>query len=253
MGIGVGDYNRDGKLDLFITTFSDDYKALYRNDGDAAFTDVSFKAGIGNSTIPFLSWGAGFLDFDNDGLLDIFIANGHVYPIADKTEWGTTWAQRPLLFHNLDGAKFQEVPPATGSGLAAIIPARGAAFGDLFNDGHIDVVLNNIDSPPTLLRNALNNSNHWLTLKLVGGSKSPRDAIGAKVFLTVTGVRQRADVFSGGSYGSSSDPRVHFGLGAATKVDKLEIHWPSGTVEQFSVSGVDRIITVIEGKGVSIQ
>src|SRR6202521_4637320 len=105
MGIGVGDYNRDGKLDLFITTFSDDYKALYRNDGDAAFTDVSFKAGLGNPTIPFLSWGAGFLDFDNDGLLDIFIANGHVYPIADKADWGTTWAQRPLLFRNLDGAK----------------------------------------------------------------------------------------------------------------------------------------------------
>ena len=253
MGIGVGDYNRDGKLDLFITTFSDDYKTLYRNDGDAAFTDVSFKAGLGNSTIPFLSWGAGFLDFDNDGLLDIFIANGHVYPIADKTEWGTTWAQRPLLFRNLDGAKFQEVPPATGSGLAAVISARGAAFGDLFNDGHIDVVLNNIDSPPTLLRNVINNSNHWLTLKLVGGSKSPRDAIGAKVFLTAGGVRQRADVFSGGSYGSSSDPRVHFGLGAAARVEKLEIHWPSGTVEQFPVSGVDRIITVIEGKGVSIQ
>jgi hypothetical protein len=251
MGIGVGDYNRDGKLDLFITTFSDDYKALYRNDGDSAFTDVSFKAGLGNPTIPFLSWGTGFLDFDNDGLLDIFIANGHVYPIADKTDWGTTWAQRPQLFRNLDGAKFQEVPPATGSGLAVVIPARGAAFGDLFNDGHIDVVLNNMDSPPTLLRNSVNNLNHWLTLKLVGGPKSPRDAIGAKVFLTAGGFRQRADVFSGGSYGSSSDPRLHFGLGTASKVDKLEIHWPSGAVEQIPIPGVDRIITVIEGRGVS--
>jgi len=251
MGIGVGDYNRDGKLDLFITTFSDDYKTLYRNDGDANFTDVSFRAGLGNPTIPFLAWGCGFLDFDNDGLLDIFIANGHVYPIADRAEWGTTWAERPQLFRNLDGAKFQEVPPATRSGLAVVVSARGAAFGDLFNDGHIDVVLNNIDAPPTLLRNAVKNDNHWLTLKLVGGPKSPRDAIGAKVFLTAGGVRQRADIFSGSSYASSSDLRVHFGLGATTKVDKLEIRWPSGANEEIAVPGIDRILTVVEGKGIS--
>jgi hypothetical protein len=251
MGIGVGDYNRDGKLDLFITTFSDDYKTLYRNDGGANFTDVSFRAGLGNPTIPFLAWGAGFLDFDNDGLLDIFIANGHVYPIADRTEWGTTWAERPQLFRNLNGSKFQEVPPATGSGLAVAIPARGAAFGDLFNDGHIDVVLNNIDAPPTLLRNVVKNGNHWLALKLVGGPKSPRDAIGAKVFLTAGGIRQRADVFSGGSYASSSDPRVHFGLGAAAKIEKLEIHWPSGAVEEFPLPGIDRILTIVEGKGIT--
>src|SRR5436309_1475976 len=251
MGIGVGDYNRDGKLDLFITTFSDDYKTLYRSDGDANFSDVSFRAGLGTPTIPFLAWGAGFLDFDNDGLLDIFIANGHVYPVADRAESGTTWAERPQLFRNLDGAKFQEVPPATGSGLAVIVSARGAAFGDLFNDGHISVVLNNIDAPPTLLRNAVKNENHWLTLKLVGGPKSPRDAIGAKVFLTAGGVRQRADVFSGSSYGSSSDVRVHFGLGATTKVDKLEIRWPSGANEEIAVPGIDRILTVVEGKGIS--
>jgi hypothetical protein len=251
MGIGVGDYNRDGKLDLFITTFSDDYKTLYRNDGGANFTDVSFRAGLGNPTIPFLAWGAGFLDFDGDGLLDIFIANGHVYPVADRAEWGTTWAERPQLFRNLDGAKFQEVPPATGSGLAVVVSARGAAFGDLFNDGHIDVVLNNIDAPPTLLRNVVKNENHWLVLKLVGGPKSPRDAIGAKVFVTAGGVRQRADVSSGGSYGSSSDPRVHFGLGAATRLEKLEIHWPSGGVEEISVPEIDRILTLVEGKGIS--
>jgi enediyne biosynthesis protein E4 len=251
MGIALGDYNRDGQLDLFITTFSDDYKTLYRNDGGANFTDVSYRAGLGSSTIPFLAWGTGFLDFDNDGLLDIFVANGHVYPIADRTEWGTTWAERPQLFRNLDGAKFQEVPPATGSGLAVVIPARGAAFGDLFNDGHIDVVLNNMDSPPTLLRNVVKNVNHWLTLKLIGGPKSPRDAIGAKVFLTAGGIRQRADVFSGGSYASTSDPRLHFGLGSSLKVDKLEIHWPSGTIEEIAIPGVDRILTVIEGKGVS--
>jgi hypothetical protein len=249
MGIGIGDYNHDGKADIFVTTFSDDYKTLYRNDGDGSVTDVSFKVGLGMPTIPFLSWGVGFLDFDNDGWLDIFIANGHVYPLADKTDWGTTWAQRPLLFRNIDGKKFQEVPPATGSGLADVITARGAAFGDLFNDGHIDVVLNNMDSTPTLLRGVVNNGNHWITLKLVGGPKSPRDAIGAKVFLTSGGVRQRADVLSGGSYGSSSDPRVHFGLGTSRKVDKVEIHWPDGVQEEVSIPGIDRIVTVGEGKG----
>src|SRR6267143_2091723 len=250
MGIAVGDYNRDGKVDLYITNFSDDYNTLYRNEGDAAFADVSFRAGIGTLTIPFLGWGTGFLDYDNDGLLDIFVANGHVYPGADLQDWGTTWAQRPLLLRNLDGAKFQEVPAATGSGLAVVVTARGAAFGDLFNDGHIDVVLNNIDSTPTLLRNVVKNSNHWITLKLLGGPKSPRDAIGATAFVTAGGARQRGDVFSGGSYASSSDQRLHFGLGAATKVDRVEIHWPSGAKEEITIPAVDRIYTVKEGKGI---
>jgi enediyne biosynthesis protein E4 len=250
MGIAVGDYNRDGQVDFLVTTFSDDYKTLYRNDGGNNFSDVTYPAGLATPTIPFLAWGTGFLDFDNDGLLDIFIANGHVYPSVDQRDWGTTWAERPQLFRNLDGIKFQEVPPATGSGLADVIPARGAAFGDLFNDGHIDVVLNNMDSPPTLLRNVVKNGNHWITLKLVGGPKSPRDAIGAKVFLTAGGARQRADIISGGSYGSSSDQRVHFGLGNTAKVDKVEIDWPSGKKEEIVVPGVDRILRVVEGQGV---
>ena len=272
MGIALGDYNHSGRLGLFITTFSDDYKTLYRNDGDSSFTDVSFKAGLGSPTIPFLGWGAGFLDYDNDGLLDLFIANGHVYPIADQRDWGTTWAQRPQLFRNLDGAKFQEVPPAPGSGLASVVCARGAAFGDLFNDGHIDVVLNNLDSPPTLLRNMVRNCNHWVALKLVGVGlaptvranasntsgapaheaqvyKSSRDAIGAKVFLTAGGVRQRADVFSGASYASASDSRIHFGLGSASKVDKIEILWPSGLREEVTLPCIDCIVQITEGKG----
>ena len=248
MGIAVGDYNRDGKVDLFTTTFSDDYKTLYRNDGEGSFTDVTYRAGLADPTIPFLSWGTGFLDYDNDGLLDIFIVNGHVYPEVDKQDWGTTWAERPQLFRNLDGVKFKEVPPATESGLADVITGRGAAFGDLFNDGHIDVVINNIDAKPALLRNVVKNDNHWLTLKLIGGPKSPRDAIGAKVFLTAGGVRQRADVFSGGSYGSSSDQRVHFGLGSVNTVDSIEIHWPSGKKQSVTVPSVDRIFTVEEGK-----
>jgi enediyne biosynthesis protein E4 len=277
MGIALGDYNRDGRLDLFITTFSDDYKTLYRNDGDSSFTDVSFKAGLGGPTIPFLGWGTGFLDYDNDGLLDLFIANGHVYPIADKRDWGTTWAERPQLFRNLDGAKFQEVPPATGSGLATVVCARGAALGDLFNDGHIDVVTNNLDSASTLLRNVVHNSNHWVTLKLVGQKflpapsapsaapadrdgrlsrsyekptqRSSRDAIGAKAFLTAGGIRQRNDVFSGGSYASTSDLRLHFGLGSVSKVDQLEILWPSGGRDEVTLPCIDCIVEIVEGKG----
>jgi hypothetical protein len=250
MGIAVGDYNRDGKVDFYVTNFSDDYNTLYRNDGDANFSDVTVRSGIAALTIPFLGWGTGFLDYDNDGLLDLFVANGHVYPGVDKQDWGTTWAQRPLLLRNLDGTKFAEVPPATGSGLAVVVPARGAAFGDLFNDGHIDVVLNNIDSAPTMLRNVVKNSNHWVTFKLVGGPKSPRDAIGTKVFLTTGAIRQRADVFSGGSYASSSDQRLHFGLGSATKLDKVEIHWPSGLTQEIKVPAVDRIYTIAESKGI---
>jgi hypothetical protein len=250
MGIAVGDYNRDGKVDFYVTNFSDDYNTLYRNDGEASFSDVSFAAGIANVTIPFLGWGTGFLDYDNDGLLDVFVANGHVYPDVDKQDWGTTWAQRPLLLRNLNGSKFEEVPAATGSGLADVVCARGAAFGDLFNDGHIDVVLNVMDSTPLLLRNVVKNSNHWLTLKLVGGPKSPRDAVGAKGFVTAGGTRQRGDVFSGGSYASSSDQRLHFGLGSAARVDKVEIQWPSGAKEEVRIPSVDRIVTVTEGKGI---
>jgi enediyne biosynthesis protein E4 len=249
MGIAVGDYNRDGKVDFYVTVFSDDFNSLYRNDGNGTFSEVTFRAGLGAPTIPFLGWGAGFLDFDNDGFLDIFVANGHVYPWVDQRDWGTTWAQRPLLFRNLDGAQFHEVPPATGSGLAQVLTARGAAFGDLFNEGRIDVVLNNIDSVPALLRNVVKNPNHWVAFKLIG-TKSPRDATGAKVFVTSGGFRQRADVLSGGSYASSSDPRPHFGLGLSVKIDKVEIHWPSGKREEIAVRNVDRILTVLEGRGI---
>jgi enediyne biosynthesis protein E4 len=177
------------------------------------------------------------------------VANGHVFPVVDKQNWGTTWAQRPQLFRNLNGVKFQEVAPATGSGLAVVLPARGAAFGDLFNDGHVDVAINNLDSVPSLLRNVVKNKNHWVAFELIGGPKSPRDAIGAKVFVTAGGVRQRANVFSGGSYGSNSDQRIHFGLGSATKVDKLQIQWPSGSKQEITVPEVDRIFTVNETTG----
>ena len=248
MGIAVGDYNHDGKLDFYLTSFSDDYNTLYRNEGDGTFTDVTYQAGLSAPTIPFLAWGTDFIDFDNDGWLDLFIANGHVYPAVDQQDWGTTYAQRPQLFRNLNGSRFQEVPAKTGSGLASVIRGRGAAFGDLFNDGHIDVVINNLDSTPTLLRNVVQNGNHWLTLKLIGGPRSPRDAIGAKIFLTVAGIRQRADVFSGASYGSSSDQRVHFGLGPAARADKIEVDWPSGAKQELVIPASDCSYIVTEAK-----
>jgi hypothetical protein len=204
--------------------------------------------GIAEITIPFLGWGSGFLDYDNDGWKDLFVANGHVYPEVDSAGWGTTFAQRPLLFQNLKG-KFDVVPAVRNTGLAELLTARGAAFGDLFNDGRIDVVINQLDRSPALLRNVSENKNHWIGLKLVGGPKSPRDAVGATAYLTANGLRQRADVLSGGSYASSNDQRLHFGLGQSSTMEKLEIHWPSGVVEQVTLPGVDRYYTVEEGKG----
>ena len=250
MGIALGDYQNAGKLDILNTTFSDDYKVLYRNEGDLTFTDVSRDAGLAVTTIPFLSWGDGFIDYDNDGWKDIFIASGHVYPEVDKHDWGTSFAERPLLFRNVSGKKFELVPPVKGSGLAVVIPARGAAFGDLFNDGKIDVVLNNLDAPPTLLRNVHVDHHHWIELCLLGGPKGPRDAVGAAVYLTRSNQTQRADVLSGGSFASSNDPRVHFGLGDDKTVDSIEIHWPGGAVEKIRVTAVDRVYTVEEGKGI---
>ncbi|WP_158750052.1 CRTAC1 family protein [Acidobacterium sp. S8] len=250
MGIAVGDYQNNGRLDILNTTFSDDYKVLYRNDGDLSFADVSYEAGIAAPTIPFLSWGDGFIDYDNDGWKDIFIASGHVYPQVDQHDWGTSFSERPLLFRNLAGKKFEVIPPVKETGLARVISARGAAFGDLWNDGKISVVMNNIDSPPTLLKNVNPDHHHWIACKLVGAAASPRDATGTTVFLSVGGMKQRGDVLSGGSFASSNDPRVHFGLGDATAIDALDVHWPDGAVEKITVPAVDRIYTIEEGKGI---
>jgi hypothetical protein len=177
------------------------------------------------------------------------MSDGHVYPEADKYNWGTSWAERPMLFHNIEGKRFEVVPAVEGSGLADVIAGRGMAVGDLFNDGKIDAVINVMDGHPVLLRNVNPDHNHWLELKLIGGPKSPRDAVGATVYVTANGMKQRGDVISGGSYLSTSDPRPHFGLGQATKVDDIEIHWLDGKVEHVTVPGVDRIVTITEGAG----
>ncbi|HTD96880.1 MAG TPA: CRTAC1 family protein [Edaphobacter sp.] len=249
MGIAIGDYMNNGLLDLYNTTFSDDYKPLYRNDGAANFTDISYQMGIAEPTIPFLGWGTAFLDFDNDGWKDLMVVNGHVYPTVDKTSWGTTWAQRPLLFRNLEGKKFELEPAVEGTGLARVVVGRGMAVGDIFNDGKLDVVVNVLDGHPVLLRNVASDTNHWVELKLTGGPKSPRDAVGATVYLTAGGKKQRGDVIAGASYASTHDPRIHFGLGSATAVDSVEVHWPSGAKENFAIPKVDQIISLVEGRG----
>jgi len=249
MGIAVGDYQNNGQLGVFNTTFSDDYKPFYQNEGDGNFTDISDQLGIAEISVPFLSWGDAFIDYDNDGWRDLLMSDGHVYPEADKYNWGTSWAEKPMLFRNIEGKKFEPVPAVEGTGLADVIAGRGMAVGDLFNDGKLDAVINVMDGHPVLLRNVNPDHNHWLELKLIGGPKSPRDAVGAAVYVTANGMKQRADVLSGGSYLSSNDPRAHFGLGQATTVDDIEIHWPSGKVEHFSVPKVDQIVTLKEGSG----
>jgi len=252
MGLAVGDYENNGHLSVVSTTFSDDYPILFRNNGTGAFTDVSYQAGIAESAIPFVKFGDGFLDYDNDGWKDLFIVNGHVYPQVDEhPEWGQSYAQRPLLYRNLGNGKFELVPAVEGTGLAVVTVGRGAAFGDLFNNGKIDIVINNMDGVPLLLRNVNPDDHHWVELKLVGGPKSPRDAVGASVYVTANRIRQRGDVLSGGSYLSSNDMRVHFGLGNLDKVDQMEIHWPSGTVEKVTLPAVDRIYNITEGNGIT--
>ena len=252
MGLAAGDYENNGHLSIVSTDFANDFDVLFQNDGTGFFTDVSYQAGIAESSIPFVKFGDGFLDYDNDGWKDLLIINGHVYPQVDQhPEWGQSYAQRPLLYHNLKNGKFELVPAVEGSGLAVVSVGRGAAFGDFFNDGKIDVVINNMDGVPALLRNVNPDHHHWVEMRLIGGPRSPRDAVGATVYLEADGMRQRGDVLSGGSYLSSNDLRVHFGLGDATDAGAAEIHWPSGAKETVKLPAVDRIYTITEDQGIS--
>jgi hypothetical protein len=252
MGIAAGDYQNNGHLSIVNTDFANDYNVLFQNDGTGSFLDVSYPAGIAESSIPFVGFGDGFLDFDNDGWKDLLVINGHVYPQVDRhPEWGQSYAQRPLLYRNLRNGRFELVPAVEGTGLAKLMVGRGAAFGDIFNDGRISVIVNNMDGTPVLLRNVDADRHHWVELKLIGGAKSPRDAVGATVYLNAAGMRQRGDVLSGGSYLSSNDPRVHFGLGDGSEAGTAEIHWPSGAKETVRLPAVNRIYTVTEGRGIT--
>src|SRR6266536_3834644 len=251
MGLAIGDYDNDGRVDFHITNFSDDSNVLYHNDGEGNFTDVTFQAGLGELTIPFLGWGTSFIDYDNDGWKDVIVANGHVYPTVDDHPWGTSYAQQLLLFRNLQIGKFERVGARPGGALAESWCARGMAIGDLNGDGRLDLAINNIDSRPSILRNVATPMGHWLNLRLVGdpSKKTPRDAIGSIAYLTTGKIRQRLDVISGAGYCSQNDLTLHFGLGAATKVDKVEIQWANGAVETCDIPTIDTAVTITQGKG----
>jgi hypothetical protein len=228
MGVDAGDFDGDGRFDLFVTNFSHDYSTLYRNEGGLFFLDVSMITGVAVPTLPTLGWGAGFLDYDNDGDLDLFLANGHVFPMIDRAAIGTTWKQPNQLLRN-DAGRFTDVSAAAGPAFEERHSARGAAFGDLDDDGDLDVVVNNIDEPPSLLRNDGGNARRWLGLRLVGAPPNT-GAIGARVTVTAGGRTRVAEVRAGSSHNSSSDPRLHFGLNTAPAAGRVEIRWPSGRV-----------------------
>jgi hypothetical protein len=256
MGMAVGDYDRDGRADFFFTTFSGDNYTLHRNRGGLDFSDATLSAGLAAITIPFLGWGTAFVDYDNDGLLDILTVNGHIFPQADPASWGTSYLQRPLLLRNKNGAGFADVSGNQGAGFAQPRSSRGAAIGDLFNSGARDIVINNLDGEPTLLRNrGAATANHWITLELTGdpAAQTPKDAIGTVVFCTANGVRQRGEVASGRGYLSQGDLRVHFGLGDATRIEKLEIHWAGGRRETHEQIPAGQRLQITEGKALSLS
>jgi hypothetical protein len=237
MGVAVGDYDGDGRDDLHVTNFENDANILYHNDGGGLFSETTYPAGVGNPSVPFVGWGTNFLDYDNDGWPDLFVANGHVYPWVDALDWNTSYKERPQLFRNLKG-KFAEVGRGGGEGLSAVSSMRGSATGDLDNDGDIDVVVSPIDGEPLL--------------RLVGdpAQRCPRDATGSVVFLTAGGARQRGDVASGRSVMSQSDRRVHFGLGTATRIDRLEIRWANGPTVAYEVPAIDTELVIDQARGV---
>jgi len=251
MGVDAADYNGDGLPDLIVTNFSHDYNTLYENGPAGVFTDRSYATGVASTAGPYLGWGVKFVDIDNDGRLDIFVANGHVYPEVDKHGLGTRYLQRKQLFVN-EGTRFRHASGEIGGGLAVEKSSRGAAFGDYDNDGDIDALVINMNDRPTLLRNDTAPGNHWITVRLVG-TKSNRDGIGAKISVEAGARKQTAFVRGDGSYLSHSDTRAHFGLADATRVNRIEIRWPSGVVDTASGLTADRFYVAREGSGVTLS
>jgi hypothetical protein len=250
MGVDFGDYDHDGRLDIFVTNFMDQADSLYHNLGASGFDDVSWKAGVALSSYPYVKWGTGFFDFDNDGWVDLFVANGHVYPQMDSLESGARYSE-PLLLHmnNHDGT-FTDSAAAAGLNAIPLASRRGAAFGDVANDGNIDVLLLNVDGPPSLLLNHGISGNHRVEFKLIG-TKSNRAAIGARVTVNAGSLVQFNEVRGGASYLSQNDLRLHFGLGKEAKLDSVEVQWPSGVVEKLQNVAADNIYMLIEGKGIA--
>ena len=246
MCLSLGDYDNDGLLDLYVSDFQTKGDHIFHNLGGGVFDEVTRKAGIGEITPKFLSFGGGFLDFDNDGWLDLFIADGHVYQGVEQSTDSGSYKQINLLFHNERNGTFRDVTADAGPAFAVRHLGRGVAFADLFNNGHLDVVVGNNDDPPLLLKNETAPANHFVSVKLVG-VKSNRDGAGARVHLRAGGISQIREIGGGGSYLSQSDLRAHFGLGSSTQIDSVEVNWPSGVHQEFRNLRADRFYVIREG------
>lgn len=249
MGVDAADFLHTGHLSIFVTNFMQESDTLYRNDGSSIFTDISVPSGITKATFTDVGWGTGFEDFTNSGWDDLFVANGHIYPNISKTQMGVHYREPILLFQNNRDGTFRDVAPLTDLSKLPLESRRGVAFGDVNNDGKVDVLMLNVDGPPTLLLNCTQNSNDAVLLNLVG-TKSNRDAIGARVTVIAQSLKQMQEVRSGGSYLSQNDLRLHFGLGGHSKIDTIEINWPSGEKQTLQNLAANRIYTIVEGKGV---
>jgi len=249
MGVDFGDYDHRGLLDVVVTNFAEQATALYRNRGRGEFDDVRETTKIAHDTYPLVGWGAGFFDMDNDGWLDFFEVNGHVYPQMDSVKASAPYAQPMLLFRNNRNGTFGNVSAPAGLAAMPLKSRRGVAFGDVANNGNIDMVVLNVGEPPSLLMNMAKNANHRVLFKLVG-VKSNRAAIGARVTVRAGDMVQLDEVRGGGSYLSQNDLRLHFGLGAAATMDSVQIRWPNGNVEEIKNLAADKIYTIVEGQGI---
>jgi hypothetical protein len=247
MCMSLGDYDNDGHLDLYISDFQKSSDHIWHNDGKGSFTEVSDEAGLTIPTYNVLSFGGGFFDYDNDGWLDLFIANGHVYEEVERVTPDIHYKQINSLFHNEGNGKFTEVTGTAGDGFSKPYAARGAAFADFDNGGNVDIVVANVGDPPLLLRNGGGSGNHFINFKLVG-TKSNRDGMGARIKLTAGGISQIREIAGGGSYLSQSDLRAHFGLGRSIKADTVEVTWPSGAHQTFHDIEPDKFYVIEEGK-----
>jgi hypothetical protein len=248
MGVDLADFDRDGRLDITVSTFAYEPDNLFRNTGNE-FNDVTWAAKIGRPTFRWVKWGTGFVDFDNDGLQDILVASGHVFAAIDKLMGEPGFREPMLLFRNTDGMRFDDVSGASGINDEPLQSRRGIAFGDLNNDGSVDAVVFNVNGPPSILINDTRSPNHRVIFKLVG-TTSNRAAIGARVTITAGGVTQLREVKGGNSYISQSDLRLHFGLGKEERIEKIEIRWPNGKTEGLKDIAADAIYTVVEGAGI---
>jgi enediyne biosynthesis protein E4 len=249
MGVALGDYEHKGLFSLAISHFSDEYAALFRNNGALNFTDVSYASGIARGTTPYVGWGDAFFDLDNDGWPDLIIVNGHVYPQVDTKDIGTTFHEPKLLYLNQHDGTFRDISKLAGPAIQVPQVSRGLAVGDLFNDGRLEIVVENLEGEPMILQTQGGPRNHWVSFELEG-SKGNRLALNARIRATAGDLVQLDQVQSGGSYLSQSDLRIHFGLGGHEKVDKLEVFWPSGKVETLTNVGADHFYLLKEGEGI---